>query len=82
MNLASIYPHIEESISRDIEEEREFEMEKIKALGEAMKNNSPSTVNPFISMINTNKVNQQGVINNITLTDQQFAQLLEVIKSK
>lgn len=79
--LASLYPHIADSVEQEKKEEREFELEKIKALSEAMDKPSPA-VNPFVSVVNTDKVNQQGVINNITLTDQQFTQLLEVIKSK
>ena len=85
MNVASFYEAMNKTIDEEVEADRQWEMEKIKALGEALHYPTENTeaINPFISLgvVDCNKVYQDGTIYNITLTDNQFAQFLEVIKS-
>ena len=82
---ADYYAYILRKEREALQEEREYEMSKVKNITDAMMNSHPIS-NPFIHINLLNKgssVSQNScTVYNITLTDDQFNDLMEVLKNK
>ena len=84
---ADYYAYIIRKEREALQEEKEYEMRKAEMLAGAMKNsNNYQASNPFIHINLLNKgssVSQNScTVYNITLTDDQFDDLMEVLKNK